>query len=325
MSALNLTALNTNLGAYCREHRDELFTYMSLSLEAALSQIGVRVLDNVIDKEVLLNLDVEDLVQPGGNIDFDPTADAFKFDNRELSVDRFKVDVRINPFEWQQTYLAHMRRRFANKQMDEIPFEQFILQKMIEKISENLYRIAWYGDKTSNNLLLKTANGWLVALKAAVDNTQIPAVTLGSITASNVVTKLETMLDEMSAAYLTKPSTMIVSRKVYNYYTRVAESAVGRSMNFNDLTGQPDLYLRGSSTRLIMDPILTANNSGVEPVILTIDNNLAMGTNFIDEHSNIEIEKDHRAFDLMVDGRIGFDFCLGSTDHKLLLVNEYFN
>ena len=100
-TALNLTELTTNLGAYCRENRNILISKLLLNQDFSEK---FTVLDDVTDEVPLPNLVLSDLIKPANPSTFAPTADALVFGSRTLKVRGVKVDLTIIPQLLEKTW-----------------------------------------------------------------------------------------------------------------------------------------------------------------------------------------------------------------------------
>lgn len=327
----NLALLSSNLQTKVLENRNELFEFLTLGLMETLTNTGARVFEDIKGKLVLPNIDSVSMVQSGGTIAWNPTDDAIKFADRQLEVDAWKVDLVIDPFKWHNTYLAAYANKYANKGLQEIPFYEYLPKQVMKQIGADLRQLAWYGDKTlTSNTLLKVTNGWLKILKVDVAANNVEAITLGAITQANVVSQLDKFGRSIGVEYRNSNLKLICPAEIIDWYITASDLNVGRHFGFNELgngtnnPGRPTIFLRGTNIQLVEEALLLPDGNGKHPLILVVEGNLAIGTNFLDEMAKIDIQQEKRQFNLMVDGKIGFNYNQASKTHKLMIVNEYF-
>lgn len=323
--SINLTALTTNLGTYCRENKDEIFSDMLLGMEDMLSRQGIELYDDVKDEYPLPNLMVGDLLQPSDYVNFAPKNNALNFDSRTLKVRPFKADLLIFPQEFEKTWLAHARRGKGTFTKENMPFYQFLMTKIIEKIKRELRYATWKGVyNAAGTAYLDICDGYLAKIAADITAGGIVPVVTGAVTAANVIASIEATAAGLGVDYKDQPGKCIVSPTLFGWYVKSTETAVGRHMGFNELSGgtnepgQNRVFLRGTNIELISEPAFGAS----QRIVVSTDNNLVAGTDSLSEINDIKVQEFNRSIKLLLDGKWGVDYKLANATYKPISTND---
>jgi hypothetical protein len=324
--SLNLTALNANLGAYCRENSDKLFADMLLDLDGSLARTGITVLDDIKDEYVLPNLNVGDIIRPGDYTAFTPRAGALEFGSRTLKVQPAKGDLMIYPQEFEKTWLSHNRRgKGTYKDWVDVPFYQYIIEQVMKTVRKEVRLATWRGVYNAGGTTwVATCDGVLKKLTDAVTATQVVEVVTGVVTAANVLNAVEEVARGLGDAYASEPGVVVVSRTLFNWYISIKESDAGRSLSINELSGgtngagQAQIYVRGTNLRLVMEPALGAS----QRIIAMTENNLHAGTDTLSEINQIDFQKFNRGIKMLLDFKWGVEFALINQAHKPIAIND---
>jgi len=334
-SSMNLSALVTNLGNYYQEHRDQIFTDALLGLEPSFAQQGIAMEDGVADEVPLLNLTMSNILAPGGT----PATTSFKddalvLDNRTLKVKPVKADLRFYPQDFERKWITHNRTKKATmKDWVDVPFYQFFLDQIIAKVREELYLATWNAD-TGNGTTTYTSiiDGIISLLKDDVAASKVSQAGNGNaITANNVVAELEAISDATTDANAAGTTYMYVSPTVARWYVRADTSAIGRGgVDFNGIShnvgslGFPEFVLRGTNTKIIPVPALAQSLTGLtnEAVIVSIGDNIVVGTDSMAEINEIDFQKYERSVKMFMDFKWGVNYRLANTTKKPIFVNS---
>lgn len=277
----------------------------------------IRPHEGVKGQEVLTEFLLGDIVQRWSKT-FDPLDDAMDFVPRVLKVVPAKVDLQIFPQEFEQSYLGMARRPGFN--VDDLPFEAFILMKIIEKVQEQLETAVWQGVETgapgAGDPLTDLFDGFLQKIADAIVATDVTAVATGAITASNAVASLEAMWNALPAAYKEAEMTFFTPYPIYQHYLTNYRTDFGKYTGMSE-SGIPQRVRLDFGNGWIV-PIAGMGNSG--RVLLTQAENLRYGYDLQDDMSTITIEKNHRALDFMMDFKIGVEF--GMLKDGPVVVND---
>lgn len=310
MSALNLTALTTTLGDYCREHRDVLVSEALLS-DPVSSQF--EVMDEVTDEVPLPSLAISDLIRPAKPETFDAAGDELAFAARVLKVRGVKFDLRIIPQQLEKTWLGKLKNP---RDPFDLPFEAFIMQKIGEQVAANLNLQAIYGGtyNASGTTPVATMDGFLKLIADAITATDIAPVTTGVITSTNIVDKSEEVYDALGEAYKGMPTEMKVNPQLFDWYNRRYRSLHGSNNNYDGMK-QGRLMLDGTNCEIVRTPGLGTS----QRMICTPKNNMVFGCDSADTF-NLEIEKENRSIKLLGDFKAGVQF--KEIHSRALAVND---
>lgn len=337
--SVDLSALNTNLGEYCREHNNMLFSSMLLGMNEVFKRQGITLMTDVTDETPLVQLFSKGLVQDGRDKDFTPIDDVVGFDSRTIKTQEFKVDFKIEPWKFEKTWLAHNQMLMANARAlkapfteeDTIPFYQYIVEKVLEQLGEELRIATFKGVKAVAPVAGATTqwiDGFFKLLSDGKTAGDIPVVTLGAITTANVVSKIETMADAVSKEYAYRDGTIHVPFQVYRMYLKADPSAVGRELRFDEgteLSQDRAVYVRGTKIQIV--PNYEATFGATSQIFYTAANNLYVAVDDMMKNTNIRFQQFDRIIKMMIDGRLGVQYAMDSKNQAgvtPLLVSEAF-
>lgn len=330
--SVNLTALTTNLGAYCQENNDLLFQDALLGMGDLLNGQGITLMDGVKDEEPLVNLEVGSVIKPGGDFEtFAPTNNVVEFDNRKLKIYPVKADLRIHPQKFEKTYLQHVANgRRTIKDWTDVPFHEYIMQRILKRAQRDLRKATMRGVlNPSGTGFLDICDGFVTKMKADVVAGNIPTVPLGAITTANVIEKLEQMAMEATEAYREVQLYMHVPSKVFDMYMTADPTTVGRWMSFQEAPGAGDVRTARSIRLRIANIMLVENIDLVHApaaseIFMTPDGNLFCGTHSYSETNAFDFEKNHRAIDMMMDFSWGVEYALANSTNKPIICSDAF-
>lgn len=333
MSSVDLTAIKANLGSYSQQHKQSLMAHCYQNFEAELTRMGVVTVDGIKDLYQMLNIEVNSILRKGDTKAFNATANAVDFGNRTMKVRRWKVDLQFDPEDYIESYLAYFRPASVTVTMADLPFEKFMLERIMEKLADELLDVYLNGVyDAGGSTAMDLVDGLNQVLKDAVTAGEINVVTLGAITEANITQKVEEMLAAFPYANV-KGGKMIVTEQHFNWYVRKNPEDINKyGLKFNEAAGRGTneegvgrVMLRASKVELVGQMKQKENGSSISPFILTRNNNLMHGCNMRDDYKKFKLEQNHRLIDLMIDGRLGADVALTSATHDPILVNEYYS
>lgn len=330
-SAFNLTTLTTNLGAYCREYRDAIFTQALLGFDG-LDNIWTTY-DGVNDELPLPNLSSIDIVQPMviATDTFAPIDNALVFGSRTLKVRPWKVDLLLNPELIRATWLG-MTRPAAQSSWDMGTLEGAIVNEIIQRIKENIrMKILYKGVFGAGSTPGLVTDGLLKQITDAIAAGETTPVATGAITSVNVIAKLKLVHAGLGASYKNTKTFMLVSSEIFDWYYDAQYPAGGAAFTaynkdtFDAITTgmgyMNAIPLNGTNCVVIREPGMGTS----QRVILTTKGNLCYGTSTADDITNMEIEKFNRSLKVMIDGRIGVNFAYsvaGAVDRNMVVNDQ---
>jgi len=323
--SIDLSALAANLGNYYRESAQQIFSDMLLGFEDTLAKTGVTMLDGIKDEFALPNVMVDDILKPGGDpTNFAPGANKVKFSSRTLKVRPFKADLQIYPQVFEASWLTMIRKSKGTYTADNFPFYQFVMQKIVEKAKRELRFALWSATYNANgNSWRDIVDGYLAKITADVLAGNIIEVATGVVDQSNIIVAVEKTVQGLGDDYKDMPGRCIVSSTLFNWYI-TSTDAQGRFIGFNELSGgtnepgQKKVFVRGTQIELVKEAALGTS----QRIITTTDDNFMAGTDTLSDFNNIRAEAFERSIKIMIDGKIGADYCLANSVYKPISVND---
>lgn len=319
-ASVDFSALNTTLGAYARENKRALFSKLLLSVLFTDNFTVVSGKDEV----PLPRLNIANILQPRNPTAFNPTANALNFSARVLKIRGIKVDLRIYPQELHSTWLGLLDS--SNQNRHELPFEAFLMDYIVKRAQENFHLSVLYSGvyNGAGTAAVDCMDGWKELIADLITAGDISAgngnlVATGVITATNAVDSIEMVYDALHERYKHVPTQCLVSPTIFDWYRRDYRSQFGSNNDYRGMGGnniEPALYIDGTTCKLVRE----AGLAGSQRIILTSKDNMVYGVNNTGDSTNIMIEKDHRAIDIMMDFGAGVQFA--EVDDRCLVVNN---
>jgi hypothetical protein len=311
MTSIKITDLTTALGAYSRANKDILISEMLLT-----DNIRDRfdVMDGIKDEVALPSLAVADLVKPATPETFTPTADALSFGARIGKVRPWSVDLVLVPTVLEKTWLGQYYDKGSLN--FEVPFEQFIMNYIVQKVQENLRMKAIYSGvyNAVGTTPGAVMNGLLTLTTAEVAAGVVPVVT-GIINATNVLDKLEMTYDALGEAYKEMESEMIVNPTIFDWAVR-RNRALYNASNIYDGVAKNEFTIEGTNCKVKREAGLGTS----QRLICTPKSNKIFMCDSLSDDSNIIIQPFNRTLKVMIDGKAGVDF--GQVHARALAVND---
>jgi hypothetical protein len=297
MTSVNIADLTTKLGAFSRANKQILVTQMLISEGIKDS---FTVMDGVKDELPLPNLEVDDVIQPGNSETWNPIANSIKFGARIAKVRDWKIDLTIVPTKLEKTWLGQYYDK--GSRAFQMPFEQFVFEHIVQKAQESirlkaLYKGVYNGAGTTTVAIFDGLNK-IVA--DAITATEIVPVVTGAITSSNVVEKLEAVYDGLGEAYKSEETQMSVAPNIFDWYVRRYRDLYHSAPIYKGVA-QDMVKLDGTNCWVMREPGL----AGSQRVICTTKENKVYVCDSIDDVSNIEVQRDKRVINVLIDAKSG--------------------
>lgn len=298
LTSIDLTELAANLGAYHREHRDELVSELLLDDDFTSD---LNVMDDITDELPLPNLSLGDLTKPANPAAFAPTANALAFGARILKVRGVKVDLLLIPQVLEKSWLGKMKK--ANDPWD-MPFEAFIMDYINSKIREELrlraiYKGVYNGAGTDPD---DTMDGFLKIVSDEITATNITPIVTGAITAANVIDKVELTYDGLGEAYKNTPTIIKCSPTIFDWYNRRYRLDYGANQNYEGMK-RGRILLDGTMCELVREPGL----AGSQRLLASVKDNFVYGVDSASGYS-MDVQKFDRSLKILIDLKAGVQF-----------------
>lgn len=251
--------------------------------------------------------------------DFEPVDNAVSFSPRHLDVYAIKRDLSFTPQEFESTYLGFKRQQGQNPGQD-LPFEGYILQHILDTHAEELDAALWAGARATTvtpgtTPMNQVFDGFLELIKDAITATTLaPVVTpTGAITTSNIVALLETMWNGLGAAYKERQVMIFLSWANFQKYQQGYRESFGKYASLNkDATVTLDF-----SQNAILMPMPGMGNSN--RVVMTPMENLHVGFDSIGDQM-FQMEQNKRVVDFWMDFKVGCQ--IAQLDEGAIVVND---
>jgi hypothetical protein len=310
----DLSALTATLGAYARKNLDVLFNRIYFGF----NKMGYTVIDGITDEQPVTQLRVGSVLQSGDNKDFEPVTNAIEYKASILKVRDWKVDLKLEPWKFEKTYLAN-RQAKTDDPKKAIPFEQQVMQMIQESIQEdfilNTVHKGVYSTGGANPA--DVCDGFLTHRAALLDDEIVLPVNTGAITSSNVIDKIELVAKGLNPALKAKRTEARISPTIYEWYLEKYRSTFGGNMNYKGMDGSEEMIkLDGRNAWLINDPGM----EGSEAITFTPTGFMIIGCNTSLDSNNIDIQPFDRYIKILMDGKIGVQYGYVYDNH--LVTNE---
>lgn len=311
-TSLDITELNTKLGAYFRKDKATLIGKMLLGLDI---NDRMDVWDDCKDQVPLPNLVVGDIVKPANNSTFAPTAGALSFGSRILQVRPWKADLQIIPADLNKSWLGKYKKKGSD--VYDMPFEQYIMNEIIKKVRHQLRTTSLFsgvynaGGATATDIM----NGVKKIIADEITATNITPVVTGAVTAANVIDKVELVYDNLGEAVKRGDTQLLVSPQIFAWYVRKYRELYGANGDYSGMA-KFQVPLDGTNCMIKSEPGLAAS----QRMICTTTDNITFGVDSLADDSNINSQVFERTIKLMIDAKAGVEF--KDIDSDVLAVND---
>lgn len=308
-TSLDISELETKLGEYYRENRNVLIREKLFDDDIKTTY---NVMDDVTDEVPLPSLTIGAVVKPATLGGFTPKADAVAFDARTLKVRPWQVDIEIIPEQVYKSWLGMLK---SNKDIYQMPFEEYILADLISKAKEELLLQTIYNGvhNASGTNALAVADGYKKHIADALTASEITAIVTGALTAENIIDKVELVADGLGEAYTKMATEIHVSDLNFKRYVRKYRGLFGGNTDYIGMN-RDRVAIDGSNAILVRKPEMGVSNR----IIHTAKDNFYMGIN--SSEFVLNVEKHKRKLFIMLDGKIGTQFA--EMRNKAIAVND---
>lgn len=298
MADLNITALNSDLGAYYRQNRAEILSKLYTAEDA---RKYFNVLSGVQDEYVMTEMEIQEMTQPYQS-GWTPKGEA-TFKPETIKVRGVKVDFPFTPKALEASWIGYLKTNGSSP--EEYPFVQFIYEKIIEKVARETSNCAINGVYVAPTPgtaggALTSFNGILKVVTDAITATKITATATGPITDANVVTKVEQMVDSLPADFRGQELVMLMSPSVRQWYFRKLRGDFGANINYTAGNELIDF----TNIRIVSPRYINAS----QRLIVTKADNLMLLEDGVNEEENIIVQANRRQLEVMMDFKRGVGF-----------------
>jgi hypothetical protein len=305
MLSLDISQLNTALGDYCRDNDQDLIRKMYLKLPFD----RYNVLDNVTDETPLPKMEVSGVVRPAQPQNFISGTNNVKFTTRMMKVRGAEINVKLIPKEAINSYLG----KFLKKGTDpyDMPFISAIMEDILASAAHEITKLAiWKGVWNANGTSASdVCDGFLKVITDAIAAGEISTtignmVATGAITATNVIDKVEMIVDGIAEEWQSEQLYMYVSPKIFKWYKRAYRAIYGQNQDYAGMEKTGMIQLDGEDTYLVREIGL----SGSQRIVCTPKENAYIGVDSVSDYGTLRTELFERQIKLMGDAKLGTNF-----------------
>ena len=279
----------TSLPEYVQNNREVLVNKFGLLGNGTRQRISIQT--GVKGKAALNYLAMDVVLQDGAECAFTPEGTA-ELTQREIETAIIKVDMEFCPRKLRGKYAEYLIRINAVEEGNKLPFEEYIMDYIIDSINDRIEKMMWQGDtaKTGDNTL-KWIDGFL-KLAGAEEGVIDVAITSGK-------TAYEAILDvymAMPEGILDMTPEIYVSPAVFRKF--VQEMVAKNWYQITVGAPQDEFVLPGTDVKVVK----TKGLAGTQNIVGTFPKNLFYGTDMEGDEEAIDLwySKDNQEFRLAV-------------------------
>lgn len=185
----------SGLSAYIDENADDLATRL---VEQARSVRLMKTLQGIKGTQQLNDIDTDVTWQDGSSCGFNPTGNA-AYGKKNITAKNIKVELEFCNSDlsgfWPQKKLVPG----ASAELEQMPFEQVIMDNVLKKNAYEVDKAVWLGDTTSLDTTLKRIDGLIKQLKADGDTKALNTGGLTSLTNANALAAFQNAFDSIES------------------------------------------------------------------------------------------------------------------------------
>lgn len=276
-----------SLPDYVANNKEVLVNKFGLLGNGTRQRISIQT--GVKGKAALNYLAMDVVLQDGSECAFTPEGSA-ELTQREIETALIKVDMEFCPRKLRGKYAEYLIRINAIEEGNKLPFEEYIMDYIIDSINDRIEKMMWQGDtaKTGDNTL-KWIDGYL-KLAGAEEGVIDVAIASGK-------TAYEAILD----VYMALPEGILdMNPEIYvspAIFRKFVQEMVAK--NWYQITvgaPQDEFTLPGTDVKVVK----TKGLAGTQNIVGTFPKNLFYGTDMEGDEEDIDLwySKDDRLFKL---------------------------
>ncbi len=310
-AGLDITAINSELGAYWKVYQKEIWRKLFTDLEF---EKYMRKVPNVTDEYVVASSSNTEILQPFQKA-WTPKG-SVAFNARINKVRQLKVDYLLdNMDEIYRSYLAFMADETTERK--NWPLVKYIVMNhIIPGMREELNQISATGNYAAPTpgtagAYLTSTDGILTIIADEITATNLTAITTGVIAQSDALDKFETFNDSMPVKYRDMAGIIFCSATLARYYQRDYRANFGA---FNAQDAKDNLKLDATKKVIVGLECF----EGSQRMLFTPQNNLLCMYDKIDVPNSFEFQAENRTVKILGDFKRGYGF--GNLDE--VFVND---
>ena len=277
----------TSLPNYVATNKDLLVNKFGLLGAGTRQRISIQT--GVKGKEALNYLDLNVVLQDGTSCNFTPEGSA-DLTQRDIETALIKVDMEFCPRKLRGKYAEYLIRNNAVAEGQKLPFEEYILDFIIESINDQIETMMWQGDTSlTSDKTRKWINGFLKIAKGEEGVIDV-AVTSGKSAYEAI---LEVYM-AMPEGILKMQPEIYVSPALFRKF--VQEMVAKNWYQITVGAPQDEFVLPGTDIKVVK----TKGLAGTKNILATFPKNLFYACDMEDDNEDIDLwySKDDRVFKL---------------------------
>lgn len=264
----------SELTAYVQENRDVIIRNAVLGNGGIRNRMSIQT--GIKTMEKLHPFEVSPIFQDGRGCGFSAQGDA-KISERELETSPVKVNMKFCPDDLLGKYAEYLVKISATA--DELPFEQYILDGVINAINEGVEKMIFLGDTASEDHVLKHIDGLVKILKAEADVTDV-AITSGQTAYQGILAVYMAMSEDV----INKGAEILVSPAIFRAFMQ--DMVKANLFHYNPNEGTVDSFiLPGTDVVVRKEKGLTGSLN----IIGTYVKNLYYGTDLQNASEDVKL------------------------------------
>lgn len=268
--AYNLSGLT----AYVQENRDVIIRNAVLGNGGIRNRMSIQT--GIKTKEKLHPFEVSPIFQDGRGCGFTAQGEA-KISERELETGIIKVNMEFCPDDLLGKYAEYLVKISATA--DELPFEQYILDGVINAINEGVEKMIFLGDKASEDHVLKHIDGFAKILKAEEDVIDV-AIVAGQTAYQGILSVYMAMPEEV----INKGAEILVSPAIFRAFMQ--DMVKANLFHYNPNEGTVDSFILPGTDVVVRKEV---GLTGSLNVIGTYPKNLYYGTDLENATEDVKL------------------------------------
>lgn len=264
----------SELTAYVQENRDVIIRNAVLGNGGIRNRMSIQT--GIKTKEKLHPFEVNPIFQDGRGCGFTAQGEA-KISERELETGIIKVNMEFCPDDLLGKYAEYLVKISATA--DELPFEQYILDGVINAINEGVEKMIFLGDKASEDHVLKHIDGLVKILKAEEDVTDV-AIAAGQTAYQGILSVYMAMPEEV----INKGAEILVSPAIFRAFMQ--DMVKANLFHYNPNEGTVDSFILPGTDVVVRKEV---GLTGSLNVIGTYSKNLYYGTDLENATEDVKL------------------------------------
>lgn len=309
--SIDFANITSDLGAYCREFKDNIFNDMYLGLTNIEDRMLVDA--NLTKERPLLAIQVGDIVKPSNSSTFSGTTDAIKVGDRLLTPRGWKVDLILDYQKLWNTWLFHYgteKPGIPNEQNMIVPFHAYCMAYVAKRTQANLRKALFQGTyNASGTTPLDVLNGvnTIVAAEIVAGNL-VPVANTNGV--GNMANNIAAVHASLGLGFQEAPTVCLLGSTYYRDYIKEVGTGSTKTIILDGTKGKQTVIADAIQSvdgfpncEIKHEPQIPAN-----AIIITTKDNMCVGFDTQSKDGAIRIQEFERTIKVMVDGAIGFNF-----------------